>query len=128
MKIFHTDKAPAAVGPYSQAVAAGGMLYLSGQIAINPAAGKIVAADIAGQAEQCCRNVEAVLAAAGAGMEHVVKTTCFLADIGDFQAFYAVYANHFVSKPARSCVAVKDLPAGALCEVEAIAECPREML
>ena len=87
MKIFHTDKAPAAVGPYSQAVAAGGMLYLSGQIAIDPAAGKIVAADIAGQAEQCCRNVEAVLAAAGADMKDVVKTTCFLADIGDFQAF-----------------------------------------
>ncbi len=121
MKTIHTDKAPAAVGPYSQAIQAGGMLYLSGQIAIDPAAGKIVATDIEGQAEQCCRNVEAVLAAAGSDMKHVVKTTCFLAEIGDFQKFNAVYEQHFISKPARSCVAVKDLPAGALCEVEAIA-------
>lgn len=126
MKVFHTDKAPAAVGPYSQMTAAGGMLYLSGQIAINPAAGKIVETGIAAQAEQCCRNIEAVLATAGADMSHVVKTTCFLADIGDFRAFNEVYAKHFVSKPARSCVAVKDLPAGALCEVEAIAECPKK--
>ena len=125
MKIFHTDKAPAAVGPYSQAVAAGDMLYLSGQIAIDPAAGKIVATDIEGQAEQCCKNVAAVLEAAGASMQDVVKTTCFLADIADFQQFNAVYAKYFVSKPARSCVAVKDLPAGALCEVEATAECPK---
>ncbi len=121
MRTIHTDKAPAAVGPYSQAIQAGGMLYLSGQIAIDPAAGKIVATDIEGQAEQCCRNVEAVLAAAGSDMKHVVKTTCFLAEIGDFQKFNAVYEKHFISKPARSCVAVKDLPAGALCEVEAIA-------
>ncbi len=121
MKTIHTDKAPAAVGPYSQAIQAGGMLYLSGQIAIDPAAGKIVATDIEGQAEQCCRNVEAVLAAAGSDMKHVVKTTCFLAEIGDFQKFNAVYEQHFISKPARSCVAVKGLPAGALCEVEAIA-------
>ena len=121
MKIFHTDKAPAAVVPYSQAVAAGGMLYLSGQIAIDPAAGKIVATDIAGQAEQCCRNVEAVLKEAGTDMSHVVKTTCFLAEIADFKAFNEVYAKHFISKPARSCVAVKDLPAGALCEVEVTA-------
>ena len=121
MKTIHTDKAPAAVGPYSQAIQAGGMLYLSGQIAIDPAVGKIVATDIEGQAEQCCRNVEAVLAAAGSDMKHVVKTTCFLAEIGDFQKFNAVYEQHFISKPARSCVAVKDLPAGALCEVEAIA-------
>lgn len=121
MKTIHTDKAPAAAGPYSQAIQAGGMLYLSGQIAIDPAAGKIVATDIEGQAEQCCRNVEAVLAAAGSDMKHVVKTTCFLAEIGDFQKFNAVYEKHFISKPARSCVAVKDLPAGALCEVEAIA-------
>ncbi|MBQ1875757.1 MAG: RidA family protein [Selenomonas sp.] len=121
MQVIHTDKAPAAVGPYSQAIAAGDTLYLSGQIAIDPAAGRIVATDIAGQAEQCCRNVEAVLAAAGASMADVVKTTCFLADIADFKAFNEVYAKHFVSKPARSCVAVKDLPAGALCEVEATA-------
>lgn len=121
MKVIHTDKAPAAVGPYSQAIEANGMLYLSGQIAINPEAGKIVADDIEGQAEQCCRNVEAVLEAAGLDMSAVVKTTCFLADIADFQKFNAVYAKHFISKPARSCVAAKALPAGALCEIEALA-------
>ncbi|HCB93396.1 MAG TPA: regulator [Selenomonas sp.] len=121
MKVMHTDKAPAAVGPYSQAIEANGMLYLSGQIAINPEAGKIVADDIEGQAEQCCRNVEAVLEAAGLDMNAVVKTTCFLADIADFQKFNAVYAKHFISKPARSCVAAKALPAGALCEIEALA-------
>lgn len=121
MKIIHTDKAPAAVGPYSQAIEAGGTLYLSGQIAIDPSVGKIVATDIAGQAEQCCRNVEAVLAAAGTDMSHVVKTTCFVADIADFKAFNDVYAKHFISKPARSCVAAKDIPAGALCEIEATA-------
>lgn len=122
MKIIHTDKAPAAVGPYSQAIAAGKLLYLSGQIAINPAEGKIVAVTIEDQAEQCCRNVEAVLAAAGLDMSRVVKTTCFLAEIADFKVFNEVYAKHFISKPARSCVAVKDLPAGALCEIEAMAE------
>lgn len=121
MKVIHTDKAPAAVGPYSQAIEANGMLYLSGQIAINPAEGKIVVTDIEGQAEQCCRNVEAVLEAAGLDMNAVVKTTCFLADIADFQKFNAVYAKHFISKPARSCVAAKALPAGALCEIEALA-------
>lgn len=121
MKIIHTDNAPAAVGPYSQAILAGSTLYCSGQIAINPAEGKIVATTIAEQAEQCCRNVEAVLAAAGTDIEHVVKTTCFLADIADFAAFNEVYAKHFVSKPARSCVAAKALPAGALCEVEVTA-------
>ena len=121
MKIIHTDKAPAAVGPYSQAIEAGGTLYLSGQIAIDPSVGKIVATDIEGQAEQCCKNVEAVLAAAGTEMSHVVKTTCFVADIADFKAFNDVYAKHFISKPARSCVAVKDIPAGALCEIEATA-------
>ena len=121
MKVIHTDQAPAAVGPYSQAIAANGMLYLSGQIAINPKEGKIVATDIEGQAEQCCKNVEAVLAAAGVDMNAVVKTTCFLAEIADFQKFNAVYAKHFISKPARSCVAAKDLPAGAVCEIEALA-------
>ena len=121
MKTIHTNDAPAAVGPYSQAIQAGNTLYLSGQIDINPAEGKIVAATIEEQAEQCCRNIEAVLAAAGTDMNAVVKTTCFLADIADFKAFNEVYARHFVSKPARSCVAVKDLPAGALCEVEALA-------
>ncbi|WP_270837144.1 RidA family protein [Mitsuokella multacida] len=121
MKIIHTDQAPAAVGPYSQAIEANGVLYCSGQIAINPAEGKIVATTIEEQAEQCCRNVEAVLKEAGTDMKHVVKTTCFLAEIADFKAFNEVYAKHFISKPARSCVAVKDLPAGALCEVEVTA-------
>lgn len=121
MKTIHTEQAPAAVGPYSQAIRTRGTVYLSGQIAIDPAVGKIVATTIEEQAEQCCRNIEAVLAAAETDMEHVVKTTCFLADIADFKAFNEVYAKHFVSKPARSCVAVKDLPAGALCEIEAIA-------
>lgn len=121
MKTIHTNDAPQAVGPYSQAILAGNTLYCSGQIAINPTAGKIVAATIEEQAEQCCKNVAAVLKAAGTDMEHVVKTTCFLADIADFKAFNEVYAKHFVSKPARSCVAVKDLPAGALCEVEVTA-------
>ncbi|WP_270380632.1 RidA family protein [Mitsuokella multacida] len=121
MKTIHTDQAPAAVGPYSQAIEANGVLYCSGQIAINPAEGKIVATTIEEQAEQCCRNVEAVLKEAGTDMGHVVKTTCFLAEIADFKAFNEVYAKHFVSKPARSCVAVKDLPAGALCEVEVTA-------
>lgn len=121
MKVIHTNQAPAAVGPYSQAIEAGGVLYCSGQIAINPAEGKIVATTIEEQAEQCCKNVEAVLKEAGTDMNHVVKTTCFLAEIADFKAFNEVYANHFISKPARSCVAVKDLPAGALCEVEVTA-------
>ena len=118
MKVIHTDQAPAAVGPYSQAIEANGVLYCSGQIAINPAEGKIVATTIEEQAEQCCRNVEAVLKEAGTDMSHVVKTTCFLAEIADFKVFNEVYAKHFISKPARSCVAVKDLPAGALCELE----------
>lgn len=121
MKVIHTNQAPAAVGPYSQAIEAGGVLYCSGQIAINPAEGKIVATTIEEQAEQCCKNVEAVLKEAGTDMNHVVKTTCFLAEIADFKAFNEVYAKYFISKPARSCVAVKDLPAGALCEVEVTA-------
>ena len=120
MKVIHTNQAPAAVGPYSQAIEAGGVLYCSGQIAINPAEGKIVATTIEEQAEQCCKNVEAVLKEAGTDMNHVVKTTCFLAEIADFKAFNEVYAKHFISKPARSCVAVKEL-AGALCEVEVTA-------
>ena len=120
MQVIHTDKAPAAVGPYSQAIKAGNTLYLSGQIAINPAEGKITAKTIEEQAQQCCRNIEAVLAEAGTDRSKVVKTTCFLAEIADFKAFNEVYAKHFISKPARSCVAVKDLPAGALCEIEAI--------
>ena len=97
MKVIHTDQAPAAVGPYSQAIEANGVLYCSGQIAINPAEGKIVAKTIEEQAEQCCRNVEAVLKEAGTDMGHVVKTTCFLAEIADFRAFNEVYARHFIS-------------------------------
>lgn len=121
MQTIHTDKAPAAVGPYSQAIEHGGTVYTSGQIAIDQAAGKIVAVDIAGQAEQCCKNLGEVLKAAGTDFSHVVKTTCFLANIADFKTFNAVYEKFFVSKPARSCVAVKDLPAGALCEIEVVA-------
>ena len=121
MKIIETKKSPAAVGPYSQAVEINGFLYTSGQIAINPEVGKIVATDIEGQAEQCCKNIGAILDAAGIDFSNVVKTTCFLADIADFKKFNEVYAKYFVSKPARSCVAVKDLPLNALCEIEVIA-------
>ena len=121
MKIVQTEKAPAAVGPYSQAIVANGMIYCSGQIAIDPSVGKIVAEDIEGQADQCCKNIEAVLDAAGVDLCNVVKTTCFLAEISDFAKFNSVYEKYFVSKPARSCVAVKDLPKGALCEIEVIA-------
>ena len=120
MKIIATEKAPAAVGPYSQAVEINGILYASGQIAIVPEEGKIVSADIEGQAEQCCKNIAAILAAAGMDFSNVVKTTCFLSNIADFKKFNAVYEKYFISKPARSCVAVKDLPLGALCEIEII--------
>ncbi len=121
MKIIATEKAPAAVGPYSQAVEINGFLYASGQIAIVPEEGKIISVDIEGQAEQCCKNIAAILAAAGMDFSNVVKTTCFLAYIADFKKFNAVYEKYFVSKPARSCVAVKDLPLNALCEIEIIA-------
>ena len=120
MKTIETKDAPSAIGPYSQGYAAGGFVYTSGQIAIDPATGAM-AQGIAAQAEQCCKNVGAVLAAAKTDFEHVVKTTCFLADMNDFAAFNEVYAKYFTSKPARSCVAVKALPKGALCEIEAIA-------
>ena len=105
MKIISTDKAPAAIGPYSQAYCVNGLLFTSGQIALNPATGEIVGTDIEAQAEQCCKNVGAILEAAGTDFSKVVKTTCFLADMKDFAAFNAVYAKYFVSKPARSCVA-----------------------
>ena len=121
MQIVSTDKAPAAIGPYSQAKIAGDMLYASGQIPIDPATGSIVEGTIEQQAEQSCKNVGAILEAVGLGFENVIKTTCFLADMGDFAAFNEVYAKYFVSAPGRSCVAVKDLPKGALCEIEAIA-------
>ena len=121
MKVISTDKAPGAIGPYSQGYIVGGMVYTSGQIPIDPATGGM-AEGIEAQTEQSCRNVIAILEAAGSGAEKVVKTTCFLAEIADFAAFNSVYAKYFTSKPARSCVAVKDLPKGALCEIECIAE------
>ena len=121
-KIIATDKAPSAIGPYSQAMVVGNMVFTSGQIAIDPARGDIAAKDIAGQTEQVMKNLTAVLAAAGTSMDRAVKTTCFLADMADFAAFNAVYAKYFVSCPARSCVAVKALPRGVLVEVEAVAE------
>jgi len=122
MKIIRTDSAPAAVGPYSQATLSNGMVYTSGQIAIDPATGSLVSQDIASQAEQAIKNLSAVLEAAGSGLTHVVKTTCFLKDMGDFAAFNAVYAKYFTSLPARSCVSSPALPKGALVEIEAIAE------
>lgn len=121
LKVISTEKAPAAIGPYSQAVAAGNTLFASGQIPIVPATGKLAEGDVSAQAEQVMKNVGEILKAAGATYSDVVKTTCFLADMGDFAAFNAVYARYFPGKPARSCVAVKDLPKGALCEVEVVA-------
>ena len=122
MKQIHTNRAPAALGPYSQAVVSGGLCFTSGQIALSPETGEIVGEDITTQTRQVLENLCAVLAAAGASTEKVLKTTCYLADIADFAAFNAVYAEYFPGKPARSCVAVKDLPRGALVEVEAVAE------
>ena len=121
MKIISTENAPAAIGPYSQAIVAGNMLFASGQIPINPASGAIEAEGIEAQAEQAIKNVGEILKAAGADYTQVVKTSCFLADIADFAAFNAVYEKYFTGKPARSCVAVKELPKGALCEVEVTA-------
>ena len=121
-EVLHTDLAPAAVGPYSQAIAANGFVFTSGQVPIDPKEGKIVATTIEEQTEQVMKNLQCVLAQGGVGFDRVVKTTCFLADIADFAAFNEVYARYFTSKPARSCVAVKDLPKGVLCEIEAIAE------
>ena len=120
MKVIATEKAPGAIGPYSQGFVTNGFVYTSGQIPVNPADGTIPAG-IAAQAAQSCKNVGAILEAGGSSFEKVVKTTCFLADIADFAAFNEVYANFFTSKPARSCVAVKDLPKGVLCEIDAIA-------
>ena len=122
MEKIYTKNAPDAIGPYSQAVRCGNMLFTSGQIAINPASSQVEANDIVGQTEQVCKNLSAVLEAAGTSFEKVVKTTCFLADMADFAAFNEVYAKYFVSKPARSCVAVKTLPKNVLVEVEVIAE------
>lgn len=122
MEYVSTDKAPNAIGPYSQAVKANGMLFTSGQIAINPETNQVEAKTIAEQTEQVCKNLKAVVEAAGTTMDKVVKTVCFLADINDFAEFNEIYGRYFTSKPARSCVAVKDLPKGVLCEVELIAE------
>ena len=118
--VISTSNAPGAIGPYSQGWVVGDFVYTSGQIPVDPASGE-VPAGIAAQAEQSCKNVAAILEAAGTTLEGVVKTTCFLADMGDFAAFNEVYAKYFTSKPARSCVAVKDLPKGVLCEIEAVA-------
>ena len=121
MKKISTSKAPAAIGPYSQAIEANGFLFTSGQIPLDPATGSVVAGGIKDQAEMVMQNLKAVLEEAGAGFEDVVKTTCFLADMADFAAFNEVYAKYFTGNPARSCVAVKALPKGVLCEAEAIA-------
>lgn len=120
MKVIETTKAPGAIGPYSQGYIVNGMVYTSGQIPVDPE-NSAIPEGIAAQAERSCMNVGAVLEAAGSGFEKVFKTTCFLADMGDFVAFNEVYAKYFISKPARSCVAVKTLPKGVLCEIEAIA-------
>ena len=122
MKKIATEKAPGAIGPYSQAIVTGNLVFTSGQIPINPETGAVEAVGIEAQAEQVMKNLGAVLAAAGSSYEKAVKTTCFLADMADFAAFNEVYGKYFTEKPARSCVAVKMLPKGVLCEVEVIAE------
>ena len=122
MKVISTETAPAAIGPYSQAIVTNGLVFASGQIPVDPATGAPAGDTIDTQAEQSCKNVAAILAAAGSDMTKVVKTTCFLADMANFAKFNEIYAKYFVSCPARSCVAAKALPKGVLCEIEAIAE------
>lgn len=122
MKKIETANAPAAIGPYSQGFITGGMLYTSGQIPLDPVTGEVVGTEITAQAEQVCKNLGALLEAAGTSYDKVVKTTCFLADMNDFAAFNGVYAKYFTGCPARSCVAVKTLPKNVLCEIELIAE------
>ena len=122
MEKIYTKNAPEALGPYTQAMKVGNLVFTSGQIAINPETNAVEATDIVGQTEQVCKNLSAVLEAAGTSIDKAVKTTCFLADMGDFAAFNEVYGKYFTSKPARSCVAVKTLPKNVLCEVEVIAE------
>lgn len=122
MKTVETKLAPAAIGPYSQAKISGNYIFTSGQIPINPATSLIEGKTCGEQTEQVCKNIEALLKAAGSSIEKVVKTVCFLADIADFAEFNEVYAKHFTSEPARSCVAVRDIPKGALVEIETIAE------
>ena len=121
MKYISTENAPAAIGPYSQAIEVNGFIFASGQVPLCPKTGVVVGNDITEQATRTCENIKGLLAAAGVGFENVVKTTCFLAEMADFAAFNAVYAEYFVGKPARSCVAVKDLPRGVLCEIEVLA-------
>ncbi len=121
MKVTNTDKAPAAIGPYSQAIEVNGFLFASGQVPIDPAVGDVVATTIVDQTEQVMKNIGAILEANGLTYTDVVKTTCFLADMGDFATFNEIYAKYFVNKPARSCVAVKTLPKNVLCEVEILA-------
>ncbi len=121
MKVVYTDKAPAAIGPYSQAIILNDILFTSGQIPVDPATGELAGDTIQIQAEQVMKNLDAVLKEAGTSFENAVKTTCFLADMGDFAQFNEIYAKYFVNKPARSCVAVKTLPKNVLCEVEMIA-------
>ena len=121
-KIIHTNNAPEAIGPYSQAVTVGNLVFTSGQIAINPASGAVEAVTIEEQTEQVCKNLKAVLEASGSSLEKVVKTVCFLADMNDFAAFNGVYAKYFTGKPARSCVAVKALPKNVLVEIDTVAE------
>ena len=118
----HTEKAPAAIGPYSQAVCTGGLVFTSGQIALDPETGAMIGDTVQEQTVRVCKNLDAVLTAAGTSFDKVIKTTCFLANIADFAAFNEIYGKYFTEKPARSCVAVKDLPKGALVEVEVIAE------
>ena len=122
MKNVSTTNAPAAIGPYSQGYVVGNLVFASGQIPVDPATGEIAGPDIAAQAEQSCKNVKAVIEAAGSDISKVFKTTCFLADMADFATFNSIYEKYFTSKPARSCVAVKTLPKNVLCEIEAIAE------
>lgn len=122
MKVVSTNNAPQAIGPYSQAMISGGMVYTSGQIAIDPSSGDITATTIEEQTHQVCKNVKAVLEASGSSLDKVVKTVCFLADMGDFATFNGIYAQYFTSKPARSCVAVKTLPKNVLVEIDTIAE------
>ena len=122
MEKIYTKNAPEVIGPYSQAVKVGNLIFTSGQIAIVPESMQVEANDIVGQTEQVCKNLSAVLNAAGTSIENVIKTTCFLADINDFAAFNEIYGKYFTSKPARSCVAVKTLPKNVLVEIEAIAE------
>ena len=121
LKITNTDKAPAAIGPYSQAISYGSLLFTSGQIPLDPVSGNVTDDNINAQAEQVIKNISAILTANSINFTKVIKTTCFFADMGDFAAFNKVYEKYFVSKPARSCVAVKQLPKGVLCEIEIVA-------